>query len=65
MKLLIKIMKNDTISTKENIDNLKKEIFKFTNEESFIKSKSMGDLMEKTLEYLKRNYQNVSLIDLI
>ena len=65
MKLLIKIMKNDTISTKENIDNLKKEIFKFTNEESFIKSKSMGDSMEKTLEYLKRNYQNVSLIDLI
>ena len=65
MKLLIKIMKDDTISTKENIDNLKKEIFKFTNEESFIKSKSMGDLMEKTLEYLKRNYQNVSLIDLI
>ena len=32
---------------------------------SFIKSKSMGELMEQTLEYLKRNYQNVSLIDLI
>jgi hypothetical protein len=25
----------------------------------------MGELMEQTLEYLKRNYQNVSLIDLI
>jgi hypothetical protein len=44
---------------------LKNEIFKFTNENSFIKSKSMGELMEQTLEYLKRNYQNVSLIDLI
>tara|TARA_B100001109_G_scaffold69038_1_gene56254 strand:+ start:71 stop:1138 length:1068 start_codon:yes stop_codon:yes gene_type:complete len=65
MKLLISIMKDDTISTKKNIDNLKKEIFKFTNEDSFIESKSMGELMEKTLEYLKRNYQNVSLIDLI
>ena len=65
MKLLVDIMKQDTISSIENIDNLKKEIFKFTKEESFIKSKSMGELMEKTLEYLKRNYQNVSLIDLI
>jgi hypothetical protein len=25
----------------------------------------MGELMEQTLDYLKRNYQNVSLIDLI
>ncbi len=65
MKLLIDIMKGDTISTKENVDNLTKEIFKFTNEETFAKSKSMGELMEKTLNYLKRNYQNVSLIDLI
>ncbi|MDA8935058.1 hypothetical protein N9F78_01895 [Flavobacteriaceae bacterium] len=65
MKLLVDIMKQDTISSIENIDNLKKEIFKFTKEESFIKSKSMGELMEQSLDYLKRNYQNVSLIDLI
>ena len=65
MKLLVDIMKQDTISSIENIDNLKKEIFKFTKEESFIKSKSMGELMEYSLDYLKTNYQNVSLIDLI
>ena len=65
MKLLIGIMKEDTVSIKENVENLKKEIFKFTNENSFLECKSMGDLMEKTLKYLKRNYQNVSLIDLI
>ena len=65
MKLLVDIMKQDTIRSIENIDNLKKEIFKFTKEESFIKSKSMGELMEQSLDYLKRNYQNVSLIDLI
>jgi hypothetical protein len=58
-------MKEDTISSADKVENLKKEIFKFTNENSFIKSKSMGELMEQTLEYLKRNYQNVSLIDLI
>ena len=65
MKLLISIMKDDTISKNENVNNLKNEIYKFTNEEGFIKSDSMGELMEKTLDYLKRNYQNVSLIDLI
>jgi hypothetical protein len=65
MKQLISIMKEDTISSADKVENLKKEIFKFTNENSFIKSKSMGELMEQTLEYLKRNYQNVSLIDLI
>ena len=65
MKLLIDIMKEDTVSIKENVVNLRKEIFKFTNENSFLKCESMGDLMEKTLIYLKRNYQNVSLIDLI
>ena len=65
MKLLIGIMKDDTVSIKENVLNLKKEIFKFTNENSFLECRSMGDLMEKTLKYLKRNYQNVSLIDLI
>ena len=65
MKLLIDIMKEDTVSIRENVVNLRKEIFKFTNEKSFLKCESMGDLMEKTLIYLKRNYQNVSLIDLI
>jgi len=65
MKLLLEIMKEDKISPKDNLDNLKNEIFKFTKENSFVKTKSMGELMEKTLDYLKRNYQNVSLIDLI
>ena len=65
MKLLLAIMKDDTVSLKENVISLKKEIFRFTNENSFLECESMGDLMEKTLKYLKRNYQNVSLIDLI
>ena len=65
MKLVVDIMKQDTISSAKNIDNLKKERYKFTKEESFIKSKSTGEWMELALEYLKTNYQNVSLIDLI
>jgi hypothetical protein len=65
MKLLLAIMKDDTVSIKKNVINLKKEIFRFSHENSFLECESMGDLMEMTLKYLKRNYQNVSLIDLI
>ena len=63
--------KNTVIALREiaqesmSIENLKNEIYKFTSEENFKKCKSMGELMEQTLDYLKRNYQNVSLIDLI
>ena len=65
MKLLLSIMKFDQLSTSENINSLKTEIFRFTNEEKFKQCKSMGDIMFQSLNYLKRNYQNVSLIDLI
>ncbi len=65
MKLLIGIMKKDTLSINDNVVSLRNEIFKFTNENLFLKCESMGDLMEITLKYLKKNYQNVSLIDLI
>ena len=58
-------MKVDQLSTSENINSLKTEIFRFTNEEKFKQCKSMGDIMFQSLNYLKRNYQNVSLIDLI
>lgn len=65
MKLLLNIMKVDQLSTSDNINSLKTEIFRFTNEEKFKQCKSMGDIMFQSLNYLKRNYQNVSLIDLI
>jgi len=65
MKLLLNIMKFDQVSTSDNINSLKTEIFRFTNEEKFKQCKSMGDIMFQSLNYLKRNYQNVSLIDLI
>ena len=65
MKLLIGIMKKDTLSINDNVVSLRNEIFKFTNENLFLKCESMGDLMDITLKYLKKNYQNVSLIDLI
>ena len=58
---LISIMKNQKISLPENLEKLKIEIFNYTKDSSFKKSKSMGDLMEATFNFLVRNYENVSL----
>ncbi|MBJ25666.1 MAG: hypothetical protein CMC91_06020 [Flavobacteriaceae bacterium] len=58
---LISIMKNQKLSHPENLEKLKIQIFNYTKDSSFKKSKSMGDLMEATFNFLVRNYQNVSL----
>ena len=58
---LISIMKNQKLSLPENLEKLKIEIFNYTKDSSFKKSKSMGDLMEATFNFLVRNYENVSL----
>lgn len=53
---IIDVMKSSTISTSENINQLKKEIYSHTNETSFKDSNTMGDVMEATFEYIKTNY---------
>jgi replicative DNA helicase len=62
---LVNIMKNDTLSLPENLEKLKNEIFVFTKDDAFTKSKSMGELMEASFDYMRRNYQNVTLGDLL
>ena len=62
---LVNIMKNDRLSIPENLENLKNEIFVFTKDDAFTKSKSMGELMQAAFDYMRRNYQNVSLGDLL
>ena len=62
---LVSIMKNDRLSIPENLENLKKEIYVFTKDEAFTKSKSMGELMQAAFDYMRKNYQNVSLGNLL
>jgi hypothetical protein len=57
---LLDCMINDTISTKDNIDLLKAKIHDYTSDLKFIKSKSMGDILKNALDFVKRNYQDVS-----
>jgi phosphopantetheine adenylyltransferase len=49
-KSLIRRMKKDTLSTKENIDSLKKEFAKYYNNPMFLEFKTMGQVLELHLE---------------
>ena len=62
---LVNIMKNDRLSIPENLEKLKNEIYVFTKDKAFKKSKSMGELMQAAFDYMRKNYQNVSLGDLL
>lgn len=58
---LIFCMKNDIISTNENIELLKMQIYDFTKDISFKKSESMGQILERALDFVRRNYEDVSM----
>jgi hypothetical protein len=57
---LMSCMVDDTISKKEHIDLLKSKIYEYTNDIKFMKSKNMGEILKNALDYVKRNYQDVS-----
>ncbi|TCI92149.1 hypothetical protein [Tenacibaculum sp. M341] len=57
---LIFCMKNDVISMDENIELLKMQIYDFTKDISFKKSESMGQILERALDFVRRNYEDVS-----
>ena len=62
---LIDVMKKDTITKNENLNQLKKDIFKFTNEKDFLKCKNMGYLMGSSIDYVRKHYENHNLNNLI
>ena len=63
-RLLIS-MKEKPISNKKNLNNLKMEIYKFTKLEVFKNSNSMGDIMDASLSFLKKNYENIKPISIL
>ncbi len=65
LKLLDKICKKDTISLAENIEMLKGEIFELTKDSKFKKCTTMGEILDVALDFVKRNYQGVSMKQII
>ena len=49
----------------ENIKNLSEEIYKFTKDTSFKKCKNMGEIVQASFSYVRRNYENLNMTNLV
>ncbi len=65
LKELVAICKKDTISFQDKIAELRQHVFELTYDVRFKKCKNMGELLERALEFVKRNYQDVSMKQII
>ena len=65
LEKLLDIMKLDVITVISNLERLQSEIYKFTKDKAFLESKSMGDLMQAALNFVRFHYQKVDMQDLI
>lgn len=63
IKRLMKIMGNDVISTAEHLEQLKMELYRYTNDLNFKRSKSMGHIMSAAFEFITRNFKNTNVFD--
>ncbi|MFD2101131.1 hypothetical protein [Flagellimonas iocasae] len=61
IRRLISAVKPDTISLPENIERLKLEIYELTKDMDFKKSTTMGEVLSLALDFVKRNYEDVSM----
>ena len=62
---LVSAARIDKISLPEHIERLKREIHEFTLDKNFKKCETMGQILETALDYVKRNYEDVSMKQLI
>ncbi|MFD2585813.1 hypothetical protein ACFSQJ_02655 [Croceitalea marina] len=65
IKQLVSAARADRISLPENIERLKKEIHEFTMDVEFKKCKTMGEVLDTALDFVKRNYEDVSMKQII
>ena len=65
IRKLRSICKLDKISTKENINLLKNEIYALTLDMDFKNCQTMGQILDHALDFVKRNYQDVSMKQII
>jgi hypothetical protein len=65
IKKLRAIVKTDKISTKENIILLREQIYELTLDMDFKKCRTMGQILDLALQFVKRNYEDVSMKQII
>ena len=62
---LLKAVKTDVISTPGNVDRLKNELHEFTLDVTFKRCENMGSVLINALDFVKRNYEDVSMKQII
>ena len=65
LRKLVEIARKDTISLPENVDQLKKEIYDLTLDLHFKKCRRMGEILDLALDFVRRNYEDVSMKQII
>jgi hypothetical protein len=63
IKKLLKIMSDDPIAPEEHIEQLKQELYNYTNDLNFKKANSMGNIMSAAFEFITRNFKNTNIFD--
>ncbi|MCK8481970.1 hypothetical protein [Psychroserpens algicola] len=58
---LLDCMQSDTLSSPRYIDMLKEEIYQYTLDKAFRESTNMGEVLKNALDFVKRNYQGISM----
>ncbi|CAM3558221.1 hypothetical protein ZORO111903_19790 [Zobellia roscoffensis] len=61
IKRLRGIVKKDVISTQENIELLREAIYELTLDQQFRKCETMGEVLDLALNFVRRNYEDVSM----
>lgn len=61
LKALLRCMVNDHITSKENLEELKMELYNYTLDMKFKRCRSMGQVLRVALEFVRRNYEDVNM----
>ena len=62
---LLRVMATDNISPRENVRQLRADIYDFTSDIKFRRAANMGAVLRAALEFVKRNYEDISIKRLI
>lgn len=65
IRRLISCARTDKISLPKNVELLKHQIYDLTLDMEFKKCKKMGQVLDLALDFVKRNYENVSMRQII
>ncbi|MFI2742266.1 hypothetical protein ACG2LH_05965 [Zhouia sp. PK063] len=65
LKMLLRCMNKDSVSSKANVRQLREELYEYTMDMKFKRCRTMGQVVRVALEFVKRNYEDVNMKQLI